>query len=104
MQSIGIYDVAINGDEFYIFPESKEGETLCITIDRTYFHLRHAKSLDVVTFKRFRHQGKWKWNDSRVKGSVNEQQIVSEVARMLFSRDEGKAKDFLIAGIMGKGK
>lgn len=100
---IGIYDVAINGEEFYIFPENKRtGETMRVTIDRTFFHLRYNKSQDVVTFKRFKHQGKWKWNDSRGKGSVSEQHVVSEVARMLFDKDEGKAKNFLIAGIMGR--
>lgn len=98
---IGIYEVAVESEQFFIYPENKRtGETFRVNIERTCFHLRH-KSRDAVTFKRFRHQGKWKWNDSRGKGSVSEQHVVSEVARMLFNRDEEKAKDWLIAGITG---
>ena len=93
---IGNYEVAVTSEQFYIFPENaKTGEQMRLSIDRTFFHLRHAKSQFIVTFKRFRHQGQWKWNDSRGTGSVNELHVVSEIARMLFGRDEMKSKKFL---------
>ena len=94
-----MYQVTIDYDGFDIFPESKKtGKTFKLSLSRTYFRLRH-ESNDVVTFKWFNHQGKWKWNDSRSKGCVSESHVVSEVARMLFQKDEEQAKNFLMGGI-----
>jgi hypothetical protein len=72
-----------------------------MSIDRMFVHLRHISD-EQVTFKRFKHQGRWKWNDSRIKGSCSENHVVSEIARMLYAGDTRQAQQLLLDGIMGK--
>lgn len=95
---IGNYEVTVDSEQFYIFPTNKRDETFRVSIDRTCFHLKHNKA-GLVTFKRFKHQGRWKWNDSRSKGACSESHVIREVARMLFQKDESQAKAWLISGL-----
>ncbi len=101
MATFGMYEVSVNSEQFYIYPEDKKGDTFKVSIERTCFHLKH-KSNEVVTFKRYKHRGKWYWNDSRSKGPCGEKHVSSEVARMLFGGDTKKADNLLVSGMMGK--
>jgi hypothetical protein len=95
---IGKYDVSVEHENFNIYPKDKDGETMCVPVERIKFNLHHTSG-EVVTFKRYLHAAKWYWNDSREKGPCGEQHVLSEVARMLFDGDSNKAINMLVAGI-----
>ena len=61
---------------------------------RESIHLRHVSG-DVVTFKHYKHRGKWMWNDSRSAGPCGESHVQSEIARMVCKGDLSKASEIM---------
>lgn len=78
---------------FRIFPKNRKGDTIPLTINRRLFTLRRAGT--ELTMKEHLYRGRLLWNDSRVKGSIDKSEVVSEIARMLFAGNASKAKEFL---------
>ncbi len=94
-----MYHCSVKSEAFRIFPKNKQGETIVVQIIRTIFTLRH-KSGEEVSFRRFLHLGKWKWGDSRIKGSISEDHVITEIARMMFNGDASKAIDLIVQNLL----
>lgn len=97
MAQIGNYDVSVTSEDFFIYPEDKEGNSMRVPVSRTCFHLSRLGT--TVTFKRYKHRGRWYWNDSRVKGPCSEELVFGEIARMLFKNDKTQAKNLVLSGL-----
>jgi hypothetical protein len=78
-----------------IFPKGRDGKSIPVTLDKRHLHLQHASGR-VVTFTKYKHQGRWLYRDSRDKSSTTVRKITREAARMLkMSRED--ALSFLTA-------
>ena len=93
MANFGDYTVATESEEFRIYPTNRFGETIPVTINRKTILFTH-KSGDSFVLKHHLYRGQWRWNDSRC-GSVTEEYITQEVARMLFKKDVAQAQQFI---------
>jgi hypothetical protein len=98
---IGNWLVSADSETFRIFPRNRRGETIPVTRINHFLYLRCTLSGMLVTFKRYLHQGAWFWRDSRDRTWAFEADVIAEVARMLFRGDEGKARDLLLAVLVG---
>lgn len=97
---IGNYTVSSDSETFRIFPRNKKGESIPVTITRTFLHLRHAAGA-LVTITRYRHRRDWLWRDSRYDKPVTYRQVVDNVASMLFKGNKATAADLLQAAVDG---
>lgn len=97
----GRYNVTVDSETYHIYPVNSRGETCRVTRVYHRFYVQH-ESGTLVVFKRYLHQKRWYWNDSRMKGPCSESHVLSEVSRMLFDGDTAKAGELLIAGISGR--
>lgn len=89
-----LYRVEKRSENFRIFPKNKKNETIPLTIDRQFFILYHPCG-DTVEFKKYLWRGRLLWGDSRQKGNVSEDFVVSELARMLFNGNLSESKEFI---------
>lgn len=87
------YTVTTDDENFHIYPENKYGETIRVPINRKTIHITH-KSGDTINLKHHLYRGEWRWNDSRC-GSVTEEYVTKELARMLFNGSQEKAQEFI---------
>jgi hypothetical protein len=97
----GNYDIQYEYKNPALIVEDKWGKEMKIPMPRHLIHLRHTKSGDVTTIKRYKHQKRWLWGDSREEGSCSLDHVIEELGRMLFSGDEEDAEDFLRQVIPG---
>ncbi len=98
---IGNYLVSADSETFRIFPKNKKGQTTPITRINQFLYLRCAKSGVTTVFKRYLHQKRWYWRDSRDTQPTSESAVLSEVSRMLFQGNKDKAQDLLIKVVAG---
>lgn len=96
MYKLGNYWISIEKSKRTLFVE-KGDETFRVIIPSVVFTLERNGT--IVTFKRHKHCGQWKWSDSRVPGSQDTDYIIDEVARMLFKGKKGLAIGFLKYGL-----
>ncbi len=84
--------------------EDGKKKSMRITNERNWVHLLCTKSLKTFSFKKYKHQGKMLWSDSRdldKKSNPNHtirkdrEHVVSEMARMCFGRDLVAAGNWL---------
>lgn len=94
-----MYTCSVVSESFRIFPKNKKNETIVIPVVRTVFTLRH-RSGEEITFRRSFHRGEWKWSDSRIKGTVSQEYVIEEMARMMFRGDVNQAIDLVIQNLM----
>lgn len=94
-----MYTCSVKFESFRVFPKNKKGETIVVPVIRTVFTLRHRTG-EEITFRRFLYRKEWKWGDSRIKGSISENHVVSEIARMMFGGDENKAVDLIVQNLL----
>ena len=64
-------------------PETGEIERIPFRKQEFIFCLTHSSG-DEVRFKYHLHQGKWLWGDSRRPGSISLDDVLTEIARMIF--------------------
>lgn len=84
--AIGQYKLLADSDTRRIFPKDKHGNTRPITLVKHTLRLRHDADpggADDVVFSHYLHQSRWLIGDSRVKGAVLREHVVSELTRML---------------------
>ncbi len=98
---IGTWHANADSETFRIFPKGRDGKSRPVTLVRNFLYLRHPSGTMVV-FKRYLHQKKWFWRDSRDTTHCPEHHVVAEVARMVFGGDRGKAMDLVSAAISGR--
>lgn len=112
------YLIKFEVERFKVTVEDKDGKEFKVRMERHCLHLlRHdlveplveanegasddeaRRNLQevVVTIKFYKHVGKWIWGDSRFPGSITFENVVREVARMLFDEDYEAAKQFMVA-------
>lgn len=84
-----------------IFPHSKKaGKKIRVVCPRHAIHLMH-ESGQQITLRVYKHQKTWFYADSRDEQSASKKpekgraSMVSEIARLLFGRDEARADAFL---------
>ena len=100
-ERIGKYYILMDGEYKRIFPKNERtGETIPVQVYKDYVHLKHIGG-GVVTFARYRHQGKWFYGDSREEKSVPRDHIVKSISRMLFNGDEDRASEFIYEYLEG---
>lgn len=92
MYKLGNYWIAIEKSKRTLFVE-KGDETFRVSIPSVVFTLERNST--VMTLKRHKHCGRWKWSDSRIASSQDTDYIINEVARMLFKGQKGLAVGFL---------
>ena len=88
------YIVETDSESFHIYPETRQGETIRVPINRKTIHITHKKSGDTIKLKHHLYRGQWRWNDSRC-GAVTQEYVLNELARMLFSGNQEKAQSFI---------
>jgi hypothetical protein len=100
--TIGNYKVSNDDEVTRIFPENKDGERIVVTLQRHYLYLTSVVTGRLTVFRKYRHQGRWYWSDSRDNGkSCRYHEVEHEVARMLFEGCRGTAKVMLGAWGLG---
>jgi hypothetical protein len=100
---IGHYDLALESvkSRFPLKDEdgdpilNEDGEMTIISIERHVLHVKHRVSGDITDFKHYKHQGRWRWSDSRDDGPCNFDHVVAEVGRMVFGGDLTETERFL---------
>ena len=91
-ERFGNYLVIADEEIKVIFPVAANGETIRVELPRYYLHCQwEGSQTPPVTFKYHRHQGRWLFSDSRVKGPVGRRYVRGEIARMLFGGDVEQA-------------
>lgn len=94
------YVVDYKYEKFRAFPEKVDRKTkevigrVVVVVERVLITIRlAATNEELVTFKKYNHRGQWGWTDSRDKRKKPyEQDVVRELARMLYGGDEETAK------------
>jgi len=99
--AFGKYSVMADSETFRIYPKNKQGQTVPVTRINYKWFVRH-ESGTLVVFKRYLHQKRWYWSDSRVKGPCSEEHVLAEVSRMLFAGDRSKGGDLLMRNLTGR--
>lgn len=70
----------IDESKKFFYESKKDGEMRQALLPKTTLVLTHTNGAQ-IRLSRFRHQGRWKWRDSR-KGSCTREHVVSVVARL----------------------
>ena len=98
----GQYVVTCSTRDCYIFPQYKKtGDTMPVRRLSRYLVLHHTSNQEVLYTAHWA-RGSWHWHDSRLPKPVWEQDVVVELARMLFGGDVGAAKA-LVACVLRAG-
>jgi hypothetical protein len=97
-----IYTIEHVYEEFKVFPKDGNGDPLknedgmpiMFYVRRLFVVLTHKPSGEQVVFKHYKHRGRWFWADERRSegGSVKEEYVIEEIARMAFGKAENKAR------------
>jgi len=96
---VGNYFANVVTETKVIFPVTAAGKRIRVELPRHYLSLTHGVTKDTVVFKYHRHQKKWLWNDSRMKGPVPMSHVREEVGRML--GDHVAARQIVAAAAAG---
>lgn len=86
--------MSIDKKKFSLSMEDKRGDSFLLRINQMLITLTHTCG-DTITFKYHKHQGQWKWQDSRCPGSQTLAYITSELARLLYQGDKVQAASFI---------
>jgi hypothetical protein len=77
------WSVTSDQETFRIFPKDKRGNTRPITRINQFLYLQGSNG-QMITFKRYLHQGQWYWRSSQVNKPIYDLDVRDELSRLLF--------------------